>query len=108
MELQTARDGKDSLEMVIEQVNMEMKEEKQRVDNLEKKLKEVFTIILDNAQEAMRNSEEQIQIIAQTIEDYKKEIEELKEKLTQTTPPEVMAEREQQDSPASGNDGERS
>jgi hypothetical protein len=31
----------------------------------------------------------------QTLEDYKKEIEELKEKLTPTTPPEVTAEREQ-------------
>jgi hypothetical protein len=33
----------------------------------------------------------------QMLEDYKKEIEELKEKLTPTTPPEVTAEREQQE-----------
>jgi hypothetical protein len=60
-------------------------------------LKEVFTNILDNAQEAMRNTEEHIQIIMQTLEGYRKEIEELKEKLTPTTPPEVTAEREQQE-----------
>jgi hypothetical protein len=44
----------------------------------------------------MSSVEEHIQIIAQMLEDYKKEIEELKEKLTPTTPPEVIAEREQQ------------
>jgi hypothetical protein len=59
-------------------------------------LKEVFTRILDSTQAATSNVEEQIQIIAQTLEDYKKEIEDLKEKLTPTTPPEVTAEREQQ------------
>jgi hypothetical protein len=31
------------------------------------------------------------------LEDYKKEIEELKEKLTPTTPPKVTAQREQQE-----------
>jgi hypothetical protein len=43
----------------------------------------------------MSSAEEQIQIIAQTLEGYKKEIEELKEKLTPTTPPKVTTEREQ-------------
>jgi hypothetical protein len=45
---------------------------------------------------------------SQMLENYKKEIEELKEKLTPTTPPEVLAEREQQAVPASGSDAERS
>jgi hypothetical protein len=95
-ELQVTRNGKDALELVVEQVKLETKEEKQHTDNLEQKLKEVFTRIPDSAQVAMSNAEEQIQIITQMLEDYKKEIEELKEKLTPTTPPEVMAEREQQ------------
>jgi hypothetical protein len=56
----------------------------------------------------MSSAEEHIQIITQMLEDYKKEIEELKEKLTPTTPPEVTAEREQQANFASRNDGERS
>jgi hypothetical protein len=43
----------------------------------------------------MSNVEEQIQIIAKMLEDYKKEIEDLKEKLTPTTPPEVTTKREQ-------------
>jgi predicted nucleic acid-binding Zn-ribbon protein len=53
---------------------------------LEQKLKEVFTKIPDNAQAAMSSVEEHIQIIMQMLEDYKKEIEELKENLTPTTP----------------------
>jgi hypothetical protein len=63
---------------------------------LEQKLKGVFTKILDSAQAGMRNVEEQIQIIMQTLEDYNKEIKEFKKKLTPTTPPEVTAKREQQ------------
>jgi hypothetical protein len=35
-----------------------MKKEKQRIDYLEQKLKEVFTRTLDNAGTAMRNAEE--------------------------------------------------
>jgi hypothetical protein len=43
----------------------------------------------------MSNVEEQIQIIVQMLEDYKKEIEDLKEKLAPITPPKVTIEREQ-------------
>jgi len=46
-------------------------------------------------QEAERSAEESIQIITQTIEEHMQEIEELKEKLTPTTPPKVTYEREQ-------------
>jgi len=48
------------------------------VDNLEQNLKEVSTRITDSTWEFMRNAEEQIQIITQTLENYKKDIEELK------------------------------
>jgi DNA-directed RNA polymerase specialized sigma54-like protein len=91
--LQTARNGKEALELVVEKVKLETQEEKQHTDNLEKKLKEVFTRIPDNTQAAMSNAKEQIQIIVQTLEDYKKEIEDLKEKLTPTTPPEVTVRK---------------
>jgi hypothetical protein len=64
MELKETKNGKDALEMVVEKVNMETKEENQCKDKLEKKMKEVFTIIPDSAQEAMRNDKEHIQIIA--------------------------------------------
>jgi len=57
-------------------------------------MKEVFTKIADKAHVAVSSVEEHIQIIAQILKYYKKEIKELKEKLTTTTPPEVIAERE--------------
>jgi hypothetical protein len=44
-------------------------------------MKEVFTRIPDNARVSMRNEKEQIQIIVQTLENYNKEIKELKEKI---------------------------
>jgi hypothetical protein len=53
--------------------------------------------IPDSMQEVMRNVEEQIQITTQTLKYYKKEIEELIEKLTPTNPPELMAKSEQQE-----------
>jgi hypothetical protein len=68
--LQETNNGKDDLELVVDQVNLETKEEKQCIDNLEKKLKEFFTRIQDNVQAAMRNVEEQIQIIMHTLENY--------------------------------------
>jgi FtsZ-binding cell division protein ZapB len=46
----------------------------------------------------MSNVEEKIQIIVHTLKNYKKDIKELKEKLTSTIPLEVLAEREQQES----------
>jgi hypothetical protein len=46
----------------------------------------------------MSNAEEKIQIITQTLKNYKKEIEELKERITSTTPLEFLVEREHQES----------
>jgi hypothetical protein len=76
--LQITRNGKEALELVVEKLNLETQEEKHCTDNLEKKFKELFTRIPDNAQASMSNVEEHIQIIAQTLEDYKNNIEDLK------------------------------
>jgi hypothetical protein len=93
-ELKVTRDGKDRPQIVVDKVQLET-HEKQCTYNLEHKLKEVFTNIPDTMEAAMSNAEENIQIITQMLEGYTKEIKELKEKLTPTTPPEVTAEREQ-------------
>jgi hypothetical protein len=42
------------------------------------------------------STEEKLKLISQTIEHYRQEIEELKEKLTPTTPPEVREQRKQE------------
>jgi predicted nucleic acid-binding Zn-ribbon protein len=43
-----------------------------------------------------RSADEKIKIIAQKIEGYRQEIEELKEKLNPMTPPKVLEKREKQ------------
>jgi hypothetical protein len=48
MELQAAINSKDAQELVVEKVKLETQEEKQHTDNLEQKMKEVFTRIPDN------------------------------------------------------------
>jgi len=58
-------------------------------------LKEFFTKIPNSVQAVVSSIEEKIQIIVQILEGYKKEIEELKEKLTPMTPLEVTGKREQ-------------
>jgi hypothetical protein len=45
----------------------------------------------------MRNVKEKIQIIEQTLKNYKKEVKELNEKLAPTSSSKVLAEREQQE-----------
>jgi hypothetical protein len=47
--LEETKNGKDALELVVEQLNLETKEEKHHIDNLEQDLKEVFTRISDSA-----------------------------------------------------------
>jgi hypothetical protein len=49
-ELEVTKDVKEMLQLTIEQVNMEKQEEKQCMDNLEKKLQEVFKTFPDNTQ----------------------------------------------------------
>jgi predicted nucleic acid-binding Zn-ribbon protein len=56
------------------------------VDKLEKKLRKSSKIFWTMRRQQRASTEEQIQIIAQTIEGYRKEIEELKENITPTTP----------------------
>jgi hypothetical protein len=67
----------------------EEKEEKEHTDKLEQGLTTIYDCILDSAQTLERNAKEKINMISQTIEIYKKEIEELKERINPTTPPEV-------------------
>jgi hypothetical protein len=62
----------------------------------------VYNHIPDSTQAPERSAEEKIKIISQTIEGYRQEIEELKEKLNPTTPPEVREKRTTIHTPDSG------
>jgi hypothetical protein len=56
---------------------------------LEKRLEEVFQTIMESALAREINAKEKLQKIAQMMDGYKKEIRELVEKMTPTTPLEV-------------------
>jgi hypothetical protein len=62
-ELRVTIDGKDALEIVVDHVQLETQEEKQRTEKLEQKLKEVFTKIPDSVHVVVSSVEEHIQII---------------------------------------------
>jgi hypothetical protein len=56
----------------------------------------VYNHIPDNAQAENTSAEEKLKLISQTIEHYRQDIEELKENMTPTTPPEVREKRKQE------------
>jgi hypothetical protein len=83
------------LELVVEQVKFETKEEKEHVDKIEQGVTTVYNHLLDNVQAESPMTEEKLNQISQTIDQYRKQIEELKEKLTLMTPPEVREQGKQ-------------
>jgi predicted nucleic acid-binding Zn-ribbon protein len=94
--LEMGRGVTKMLQITCDQLTLEKEEEKECVDKLEQKLKEFFTNIPNSAQEALSSAEEQIQVIVQTLEEYRQEIEDLKENINPTTLLEVQEWREQQ------------
>jgi len=56
--MELIRDGNYVLQLMVENFNLETQEEIQCVDNHEKKLKEVFTNILNSAQVVVRKTKE--------------------------------------------------
>jgi predicted nucleic acid-binding Zn-ribbon protein len=87
--LEVGRGVVETLQITCDQLTSEKEEEKERMDKLEKGLTMVYDHIPDSAQALERSAEEKIKIISQTIEGYRQEIEELKEKINPMTPPEV-------------------
>jgi predicted nucleic acid-binding Zn-ribbon protein len=90
-ELHHTKNGKEALELVVEQVKLET-EEKKHANKMEQGLTTVYNHIPDSAQAIERSTEENIHLITQTIDRYRQEIEELKEKLNPMTPPEVKVQ----------------
>jgi predicted RNase H-like nuclease (RuvC/YqgF family) len=76
------------LQITCDELNLEKEEGKGCIENLEKGLIGVYNCIPDTVHTPNRSTDEKINIITQRIEGYRKEIEELKEKLNPMTPPE--------------------
>jgi hypothetical protein len=93
VELQEMKGDKEALELVIEQVKFETRGEKEHTDKIKQGVTTVYNHLPDNAQAESSSTEEKLNMISQTIDHYRKQIEELKEKLTLTTPPEVREQR---------------
>jgi predicted nucleic acid-binding Zn-ribbon protein len=87
--LEVVRGVTKMLQITCDQLTSEKEEEKECADNLEQRLIVVYDRNPDSAQAQERSAEEKIKIILQTIEGYRQKIEELKEKLNPTTPPEI-------------------
>jgi hypothetical protein len=94
--LQETKNVRDALELVVEQVKLETKEEKECADRMEHGVKVDYNCIPDNAQTSEKSAKEKINLIVQTINQYKQEIDELKKRLNPKTPLEVREEREQE------------
>jgi hypothetical protein len=88
-ELQEMKKGKETIELVIDQVNLETKEEKKCANRMEHGLTTVYNHFLDNTQEENKSTKEKLGLISQTIDQYREEIEEIKEKMTPTNPTEL-------------------
>jgi DNA repair exonuclease SbcCD ATPase subunit len=96
--LEVGRGVVEMLQITCDQLTTEKEEEKECTDKLEQGLTMVYNRIPDNVQAPERSAEEKINLISQTIDQYKQEIEELKERLNPMTPPEVREQREQESS----------
>ena len=64
---------------------------------MEHGLTTVYTCIPNSMQAKNRNGEENINLIAQTIDQYRKDIEYLKETLNPMNPPQVIEQKNQED-----------
>jgi hypothetical protein len=94
-ELQQTKNSRDALELVVEQVKLETKEEKESTDRLEHGLIAEYNPILNNMQAEERSEKENINLIAQKINQYRQVIEELKENINPMNPLEVREKRKE-------------
>jgi hypothetical protein len=92
--LEVGREVTKMLQITCDQLTLEKEEEKKRADRLEKGLTIVYNNIPDCTQEPEDTPEGKFQNIVQVMEQYKKDITELMEKLTPSTPLEVREKRE--------------
>jgi response regulator RpfG family c-di-GMP phosphodiesterase len=78
---------KESLNLEVQQ----KEREQQKVEEMENQIHMLFQAIPKNTNEEARSSEEKLQRIERTLQQYKHKIKELEERVTPTTPPEVRA-----------------
>jgi hypothetical protein len=95
-ELQQAMEKRDTLEIICEQAKFETQEEREHRNRLEQKVAGNYEKIPNIEKNDELIAVEKIDQIAQAIDQYQKEIENLREHLTPTTPPTVKEQRKQE------------
>jgi chromosome segregation ATPase len=95
-ELKQATKKRDTLEIVYEKAKSETEEEREHIKGLEQKVAGTYEKIPQAAQSEEITAAENIDRIAQAIDQYQKEIENLREQLIPTTPPAVKEQRKQE------------
>jgi DNA repair exonuclease SbcCD ATPase subunit len=95
-ELKQATKKRDTLEIVYEKAKSETEEEREHIKGLEQKVAGTYEKIPQAVQSEEITAAEKIDRIAQAIDQYQKEIENLREHLIPTTPPTVKEKRKQE------------
>jgi FtsZ-binding cell division protein ZapB len=106
VELQKATKKREALEKDCEQAKSETQEETECRNELERRVGEIFGKLPSTAQGNELPAAEKIDQIAQAIARYQKEIEDLREQLTPTTPPSSKGAKEAGNNNANTGDGE--
>jgi hypothetical protein len=106
--LEVRRGVTKMLQITCDQLTAEKEEQKYRVDRLEQGVTAAYDRIPNNMQIAEPNTMQNIDHIVQTIDQYRQEIENLKEKLIPTTPPEVKEQRRTRSCRTNGRNGKTS
>jgi hypothetical protein len=94
--LEASRGVTVMLKIVCDQLTMEKKEQKDRVDKLEQGVNSAYERIPNIMQIAKPTTTQKIDHIVQTIDQYRQEIENLKEQLSPMTPSKVKEQKRQE------------
>jgi predicted nucleic acid-binding Zn-ribbon protein len=86
--LEVGRGVSEMLQITYDQLTSD-KEDKECDNKIEQGLTTVYDHIPESVQSPERSAEEKIKIILQTVQGYRKEIEDLKQNINPTTPLEV-------------------
>jgi hypothetical protein len=96
VELQQATKKREALETVCAQAKFETQEEKERKNEMERRVEEFFVKLPTIAQGNELPAAENIDQIAQAIDQYQKEIKTLHGQIRPTTPPAMKEQRKQE------------
>jgi hypothetical protein len=94
--LEVGRGVVKMIQITCDQLTMEKEEEEECANKLEHGLNTVYVHIQNSVKALKKSAEEKINLISEKIDQYKQEIENLKERINSTTLPEVLEQRKKE------------